>query len=248
MISKSIPKGKSFYTGRPEDTQAVYLTPNNYPVAADGIGDDSDALQQAINSIPFGIVFIPEGRYRISRTIYVPKAIRLIGYGKNRPVIVLGENTPGFQIADPNDKGKACYMIWFIDKHAKPGEPIHDANPGTFYSALSNIDLVIEDGNPEAVALRTHFAQHGFVSHSDIHIGNGKAGIFDVGNEIEDVRFFGGEYGIYTTKPSPGWPFLMVDTFFEGQRKAAIQTREGGLTIVRMEVRNVPTVIDTDPH
>ncbi|MCL6459090.1 MAG: SMP-30/gluconolactonase/LRE family protein [Gorillibacterium sp.] len=247
MVLKTISQGSSFYTACPTDEQAVYFTPNNFSVAADGIGDDSDALQQAIYSIPFGIVFIPEGHYRISQTIYVPKAVRLIGYGKNRPVIVLGENTPGFQIAEQGDKGNACYMIWFIGKRSEPGEPIQDANPGTFYSALSNIDLVIKDGNPAAVALRTHFAQHGFISHADIHIGNGKAGIFDAGNEIENVRFFGGEYGIYTTKPSPGWPFLMVDTFFEGQRKAAIQTREGGLTIIRMDVRNVPTVIDTDP-
>ncbi|WP_379128477.1 glycosyl hydrolase family 28-related protein [Paenibacillus sp. sgz500958] len=247
MTLKTIQKGSSVYTGRPEDPQAVYLTPDNFPVAADGIGDDSEALQQAINSIPFGIVFIPEGSYRISRTIYVPKAIRLIGYGQNRPVILLGENTPGFQTADPEDKGNARYMIWFTDKQPEPGQLVQDANPGTFYSALSNINLVIEDGNPAAVALRTHYAQHGFISHCDIHIGNGKAGIFDVGNEIEDVRFFGGEYGIYTTKPSPGWPFLMIDTCFEHQRKAAIRTREGGLTILRMDVRSVPVVIDTDP-
>ncbi len=69
---------------------------------------------------------------------------------------------------------------------------------------MSNVDLQIEDGNPFAVALRTHYAQHSFIEHVDIHIGNGLAGMFDVGNEMEDVRFFGGEYGIYTTKPSPG--------------------------------------------
>lgn len=39
---------------------------------------------------------------------------------------------------------------------------------------------------------------------------------------------------------------MMVDTFFEGQRKAAVKTREAGLTIVRMSVRNVPTIIETD--
>ena len=38
-----------------------------------------------------------------------------------------------------------------------------------------------------AVALRTHYAQNSYISHCDIHIGNGKAGIFDVGNEIENV-------------------------------------------------------------
>ncbi|WP_431211583.1 hypothetical protein ACQ86N_38065 [Puia sp. P3] len=63
---------------------------------------------------------------------------------------------------------------------------------------------------------RTHFAQHSYISHVDIFIGNGKAGLYDVGNEMEDVRFFGGDYGIYTTKPSPGWPFMMVDTSVRG--------------------------------
>ena len=74
------------------------------------------------------------------------------------------------------------------------------------------------------------------------------AGIFDVGNEMENVRFFGGEYGIYTTKTSPGCTFMMVDTCFEGQRRAAIRTQEAGLTIVRMTVRNVPVAIETDPN
>jgi hypothetical protein len=241
----------SIYTAYPEDPQAVYLTPDHSPVKADGISDDTDALQEAINQVKagynFGIVFIPEGTYLIRKTIYIPKAIRLIGYGKKRPLILLGENSPGFQAIDPQDKGQANYMFWFTSDISKPGEPVQDANAGTFYSAISNIDLKIEDGNPAAVALRTHFAQNSFIAHMDIHIGNGKAGIFDVGNEIEDVRCFGGEYGIYTTKPSPGWPFMMVDTYFEGQRKAAIKTQEAGLTIIRMNVRNVPTVVETNP-
>lgn len=241
-------KSISVYQDRPEDTAAVYFTPGKYNIKADGINDVSDALQQAIAEVKtrhnFGILFIPEGKYLISKTIYIPQAIRLIGYGKNRPLVILKKNAPGFQVADPADKGQAKYMFWFTSSLPQPGQAVRDANAGTFYSALSNIDLKIEDGNPVAVALRTHFAQHSFIAHADIHIGNGKAGIFDVGNEIENVRFFGGEYGIYTTKPSPGWPFMMTDTWFEGQRKAAIRTQEAGLSIVRMQVKNTPVVID----
>lgn len=244
--------GSSVYTARPEDPQAVYLTPDNFPVKGDGIADDTDAIQEAIlevqNKSRYGIVFIPEGTYRITRTIYIGKACRLIGYGKNRPTFVLGKNTPGFQKPDPDDKGQGCYMLWFVDWVPKPGESIRDANPGTFYSALSNINIRIEDGNPAAVALRTHYAQNSYISHCDIHIGNGKAGIFDVGNEIENVRFFGGDYGIYTTKTSPAWPFMMVDTYFENQRKAAVRSREAGLTVVRMQVKNVPVVFETDTN
>lgn len=241
-------KSISVYQERPEDRDAVYFTPDKFHITADGKTDVSEALQQAINQVKtqynFGIVFIPEGVYAISKTIYVPQAVRIIGYGKNRPLIVLKKNSPGFAVADSTDKGKASYMFWFTGSIVQSGQPVHDAGAGTFYSALSNVDLKIEDGNPNAVALRTHYAQHSFIEHVDVYIGKGKAGMFDVGNEMANVRFFGGEYGIYTTKPSPGWQFMMVDTYFEGQRKAAIQSREAGLTIVRMIVKNTPAVVD----
>jgi len=241
---------ESIYKKRLADAEAVYFTPENYKITADGKTDISDLLQSAINKMKleqnFGIIFIPEGTYIISKTIYVPSAIRLIGYGEKRPLIVLKKDSPGYQIEVLSDKGKANYMFWFTSNVVEPQKPVNDAGAGTFYSALSNIDLKIEDGNPEAVALRTHYAQHSFISHCDISIGKGKAGMFDVGNEMEDVRFYGGDYGIYTTKTSPGWQFMMIDTWFEGQRKAAIKTREAGLTIIRMTVKNVPRVIEVE--
>ncbi len=241
------PDGASFYRQRLDDADAVYFP------ASDGKTDVSDALQQAINAVKtqhnFGILFLPEGQYRISKTIYVPQAVRLIGYGKKRPEVILSKNAPGFQVADSSDKGQAKYMFWFTGGGiTPPGAAVQDAGAGTFYSALSNINLRIGDGNPVAIALRTHYAQHSFIAHADIYAGNGKAGMFDVGNEMEDVRFFGGDYGILTTKPSPGWQFMMVDTYFEGQRKAAIRSREAGLTIVRLRARHVPTVIDVMPE
>lgn len=237
--------GKSIYTQKADDPQAVFFTPDNKT-------DVSDQLQTAINQLKkdknFGVLFIPEGTYTISKTIYIPTAIRLIGYGKNRPLITLKKNSPGFQEENQKDKGKASYMFWFTSSLVEPGGNINDAGASTFYSALSNIDLRIEDGNPAAVALRTHFAQHSFVAHCNIEIGKGKAGLFDIGNMMEDVKFFGGEYGIYTTKASPGWQFMMMDTYFEGQRKTAIKSQQAGFTIVRMEIKNVPAAIQVDSN
>lgn len=242
---------RSFYQTKLQDGDATYFTPENFKITSDGKADVSDELQRAINEVKinynFGIVFIPDGIYRISKTIYIPTAVRVIGYGPKRPVIVLADNAPGFQQAYPDDKGNAKYMFWFTSSIPKDGQPVPDAGASTFYSAMSNVDLRIGKGNPSAVALRTHFAQHSFISHVDIDAAGGKAGMFDVGNEMEDVRFFGGDYGIYTFKPSPGWQFMMVDTYFEGQRKAAIRSQESGLTVVRMTVKNVPTVIEVNP-
>jgi hypothetical protein len=242
--------GNSIYTQKIEDPAAIYFTAANFNIQTDGREDVSDQLQSAINQLKkernFGILFIPEGIYTISRTIYVPAAIRLIGYGKHRPLIVLKKNSPGFQQENLKDKGRSAYMFWFTSSMMDSTGAVHDASAGTFYSALSNIDLKIEDGNPAAVALRTHFAQHSFISHCNIGIGEAKAGIFDVGNMIEDVQFFGGEYGIYTTKTSPGWQIMMLDTYFEGQRKMAIKTQQAGFTIVRMHVKNTESVLQVD--
>lgn len=91
----------STYPTRLDDPEAVYLTPQEFRVHGDGQRDDSEAVQAAIDKLQSskgeGIVFIPQGRYRISRTIYLWPGVRLIGYGPQRPVFVLGENTPGYQ-------------------------------------------------------------------------------------------------------------------------------------------------------
>ncbi|MEQ9103463.1 MAG: glycosyl hydrolase family 28-related protein [Rhodothermales bacterium] len=234
-------KAQSVYTQVPDDPEAHFFTSDNFDIVADGTHDVSDALQAAINRLKkernFGILFIPEGKYRISRTIHVPKAIRIIGYGENRPEFILGENTPGYQ--DENN-----YMFWFTSNLVEEGQEPMDANPGTFYSAISNVDFRIEKGNPKAIALRTRFAQHSFVSHCDFHIGDGYAGIYNLGNEIENLKFHGGEYGISTGRTSPGWPMMMIDLYFEGQRKAAVLSRNTGMAIVSMHVKDAPVGVE----
>jgi sugar lactone lactonase YvrE len=65
---------------------------------------------------------------------------------------------------------------------------------------------------------------------------------------MEDVRFFGGQYGIWTRTPSPSWQFTAVDAYFEGQREAAIRETMAGLTLVRPHFRNVPTAVSIDPN
>jgi hypothetical protein len=233
----------SYYTTRLDDPKAVYLTRDNFAVCGDGLSDDSSGLQQAIDKVQEttyqGIVFIPTGRYRLTKTIYIWPGIRLIGYGAERPTFLLAPNTPGFQ------QGPA-YMIFFAGDRPHGDAVPPDANPGTFYSAISNIDIEIEDGNPGAVGVRAHYAQHCFLAHMNFRTGSGLAGIHDGGNVAQDVHFYGGQYGIWTRKPSPGWQFTVIDATFEGQRDAAIREHEAGLTLIRPQFRNVPTAISID--
>ena len=126
-----------------------------------------------------------------------------------------------------------------------PDNKVPDANPGTFYSAMSNVDFDLGAGNPGAVAIRFHIAQHCYLSHMDFHIRSGLAALKDVGNEAEDLHFYGGQYGIVTSKPSPGWQFTLLDSTFEGQRIAAIREHEAGLTLVHDAFRNVPNALSS---
>jgi sugar lactone lactonase YvrE len=237
--------GSSYYPLRLDDPRAVYLVAESFPVRGDGAADDTVALQQAIDRVEEttkqGIVFVPEGRYRLTSTLYVWPGIRLIGYGAKRPVLVLGASTPGYQ-----DESAERYMVFFAGRRPRDGSPPPDANPGTFYSALSNVDVEIGSGNPGAVGVRGRYAQHCFLAHVDFRIGSGLAGVHDTGNVMEDVRFFGGRYGLWTQRPSPGWQLTLVDATFEGQREAAIREREAGLTLVRPRFRGVPTAIDIE--
>ncbi len=245
MLSVVPLSATSYYSARLDDPKAIYLTQDNFPVKGDGVADDSAALQQAINTVQEktnqGILFVPPGRYRLTKTIYIWPGIRLIGFGSARPSFVLAANTPGFQQGP-------TYMVFFAAARPRANQPPPDANPGTFYSAISNIDIEIQDGNPGAVGIRAHYAQHCYLAHMDFHIGSGLAGIHDGGNVAEDLHFYGGRYGIWTRKPSPGWQFTLIDVSFEGQREAAIREHEAGLTLIRPQFKNVPTAISIDPQ
>lgn len=232
--------GRSVYTLKFDDPKGVFFTEEAFNIKADGKMDVSDQLQDAINAIKeergFGVLYLPEGKYRISRTIYVPSAIRIVGYGKNRPELVLGKNTPGFS-------DEPTSMVWFTGGVVSDPAKVTDGNAGTFYSGISNVNVRIEKGNPMAIGLRTHVAQHGVFSHISIYGGDAYACLLDAGNEIEDVEFFGARYGITSGTSAPSWPVAMVDTYFEGQKEAALITRTAGIATVNMKVRNVPAGI-----
>jgi hypothetical protein len=259
----------SFITTRLDDPKAVYLTAQEFGAHGDGIADDSAALQAAIDKAEGharqGIVFVPSGRYRLTRTVYIWPGVRVFGYGATRPVFVLADNTPGFQMGEgvmvmftgfrtgtgtrPGFLFGRPFRIPFPPPGTvPPNNKIADANPGTFYSAMSNIDFEIGRGNPAAVAIRFHVAQHSYLSHMDFHTGSGLAALTEVGNEAEDLHFYGGRYGILTDKTSPAWQFTLIDSVFDGQREAAIREHEAGLTLIRDTFRNVPTAIDIDSH
>ncbi|MES2422473.1 MAG: glycosyl hydrolase family 28-related protein [Pseudomonadota bacterium] len=252
-FAKPVPtKSVSVYRTQPDDPRAITVKG-----VGDGRADDSVALQQAIDAAAAGgqggIVFLPSGRYRISRTIFVRSAVRIFGTGPTRPEIVLGDNSAGYAsgvAAMVSFTGEDQYRVGKAPvppRTSVPFDPaIFDATSSTFYSALSNVDFRIGEGNAGAVAVRFRVAQHGYLRHVDFHIGSGLAGVYQAGNEFEDLRFFGGRYGIMSEKTSPAWQFTLIDSEFQGQRDAAIREHEVDLTLVNVAIRDTPVGIEID--
>jgi sugar lactone lactonase YvrE len=242
----------SAFAAAPDDPAAVVVRGK-----ADGRADDSAAIQDAIDAAAAkdggGLVFLPSGRYRISKTLFLWPGVRVFGVGATRPQVLLGDATPGFQ------KGLANMVIFAGAKRdparrvpfPPPGsvpfdKDVADANPGTFYSAMSNIDFKIGKGNPAATVIRFHAAQHAYLSHMEFDIGSGLAGLHQVANAATDLHFKGGRYGILAEKTSPAWGFVLMDSTFEGQRAAAIREHEAGLTLVNVAMRDTPVGIEID--
>ncbi|WP_299015380.1 glycosyl hydrolase family 28-related protein [uncultured Caulobacter sp.] len=244
-------ESRSVFVATPADPAAIVAKGRG-----DGRADDSAALQQAIDAAAKpggGVVFLPSGRYRITKTLFLWPGVRVFGVGATRPVIVLGDATPGFQKGIANmvivagAKPDPARKVPFPPPGSVPfNKDVPDANSGTFYTAMSNVDFEIGKGNPAATAIRFHAAQHAFLSHMRFDIGSGLAALYQIGNEAEDLHFKGGRYGILTEKPSPAWGFVLLDSTFEGQRDAAIREHEAGLTLVNVTMRDTPVGIEID--
>jgi sugar lactone lactonase YvrE len=245
-------QGASVFPTAPAEPKAVTVQ-----AKGDGRADDTDALQkaldQALDATRHGIVFLPSGTYRITRTLIVPTGVRLYGVGPTRPVILLGAKTSGFQQGvstmivfaggDQYNVGQVPVPVPTIVPRDKV---VRDANSGSFYSAMSNVDIEIGPGNPAAAGVRFRMAQHAFLSHMEFRLGSAFAGVYQAGNVMQDVRFVGGRYGIVSEKTSPAWQFTLLDADFSGQRDAAIREHEVDLTLVNVAIRDTPVGIEID--
>ncbi|KQM23022.1 gluconolaconase [Sphingomonas sp. Leaf24] len=251
----ALAQSTSVFLTAPDDPRAVTVRG-----VGDGRADDTAAIQQAIDAVAAdrqrgggGVVFLPSGRYRISRTVFLRSGVRMFGIGPTRPVFVLADNTPGYAT------GIGAMLSFTGEDQYRAGKPpvppptsvpandaVFDATSTTFYSALANVDFEIGNGNAGAVAVRSRVAQHGFLRHIDFRLGSGFAGVYQAGNEADNLRFFGGRYGIVTEKTSPAWQFTLIDSEFSGQRDAAIREHEVDLTLVNVAIRDTPVGIEID--
>ncbi|MGP4101923.1 glycosyl hydrolase family 28-related protein [Nonomuraea sp. KM90] len=253
----------SVFVTAPPDPQAVLLGGPGFETHADGVGDDTAALQAAIDEasrrgianklcdilggvrdFPHGdgggVVLVPEGTYRLSGTVRVYDSVRVIGFGRRRPRLLLGENTLGYA------SGTAKDVLSFVRRPV--GGPIAYANNDTFGSGLVNLDITIAAGNPDAVAVRFGGAQLCLLQDLDIDAGDARAGIDHNANLIHRVRVRGGEVGLNAYAASAGWQTTLLDCRFEGQRRAAVaMVNDAKLVVVRAVVARTPRAFEGAP-
>lgn len=231
-------RAQSVFTQKPDDPGAATLAAG--AAKGDGITDDTAAIQAAINR--GGLILIPEGRYRLTKTIYVPSGARVVGYGKTRPVFVLAPNTPGFQQENTGYPfGRGRYMFHFVNR---AGNPVQDASEMTFNCAMSNIDFEVGEGNPAAVCVRFHVAQRSYLGNMNFKLGSALAAAEDIGNQAYNLKMNGGQYGILSTRTSPNWQFLLMDSVFENQSKAGVRTQDVGFSFFRCSFSHMPVGIE----
>ena len=256
---------RSVYTSMPTDPTAVVLGSEEFPAHGDGTGDDTAAIQAAIDEASRrggenwlgnivggargvdvgdggGLVFVPEGTYRITERINIHASVRIVGFGASRPTFYVAPSTPAFA-HEPEFVFAAVRRPWSEDG------PITFGNNDTFGTGLVNVDIAVDEGNPGAVGVRFGGAQMFVLQDVDIDLADGYAGIDHNANLIQRVNVRGGEFGLLAFAASPGWQTSILDTTFSGQAQAAIRLHtDAKLSIIRTRVTDVPHAIDTIPE
>ena len=96
-MDEQIAKNEEAVNSLNEEIAAHGVTPQMFGAYGDGVNDDSDAIQVALDK--GGVVYLPAGRYKITKTLTIGSNTVLMGAGDNS-VIFLGDDganlTPHF--------------------------------------------------------------------------------------------------------------------------------------------------------
>lgn len=211
----------------------VDVTKKPFNADPTGARDSTKALQEAINFARDNqmICHFPPGTYRISdtlecvRQLYLRSSGRALGAhlwpcvlagsrsGKERPRILLAPHSPGF---DNPQKPKYVVHFWargYLNPttadRVTDGRDAEQEQPNiSMNQMLVNLDIVIGEGNPGAVALRHQAAEGSAMEDCTIDATHGLTGIeggIGSGGSSAGVTVIGGRIGLdfRTSQPTP---------------------------------------------
>lgn len=154
----------------PPDAGVIDVTQPPFSAQGDGITDDTEALQQALleNSHRNRIIYLPNGTYRISRSLRWPTAADggpagrtiLQGQSREKTIIQLLDYTSAF-----GNGGRPVAMVW-----------TGASGQNHVRNAVRNLTLHTGVGNPGAIGLQFLANDQGVVREVDIVAGGNGAG------------------------------------------------------------------------
>ena len=217
-----------------------------------GQKDSTKAIQDAINFARDAqlVCFFPKGTYVVSNTIILRQGIHmrsnkrriinnrmmpcvLVGSQKGkgtkdykRPVILLKENSPGF-----NDSDNPKYIIEHrVYKVKNRWEVNTDVNQWGMLmnTVIANLDFKIGRGNKGAAGIFGMTREGASIQDVTIDVGNGYAGLVGSagnGGSWANIKIIGGKVGIDMSVPSGAPCPTMVSIELVRQRETAILSR-----------------------
>ena len=209
----------------------------HYGARGDGVTDDTDALQRALNEhAGKGLIYLPHGTYRISATLtWMGRATRNILQGQSAAgtVIRLADRCHGF--GDPSQPRPLVHTGLFP--------------PQRFRNAIRDLTLDTGQGNPGAIGCRFNASNQGQINSVTIRSGDGSGPIgLDMGYTsdvgplwVKALRVVGFEVGVYTAHGVAGQ--AMEDILLEGQRQCGWVNDGQAVSVHRLRTRGQPLAV-----
>jgi hypothetical protein len=219
----------------PDDARVVNIVAD-CGAKGDGVTDDSDALEKALE-IARGNIYFPNGTYLISRTIDWKGKINRIFAGQSRAgtIIRLADNAPGF--GDP----------------AKPRPMLRTGQPPAirFRNSLRNLTIDTGLGNPGATGVEFYVNNEGAMREVTIRSGpDGKQpGAVGLSMTIDmigpllvrDVEVIGFNVGIKTNYDVSS--VTLEDVTVRGQRECGLDNNRNLVFARRFtSINSVPAI------
>jgi hypothetical protein len=197
----------------------------------DGVADDTDALRRAVEGKDRQI-YLPNGVYLVSDTLtFGSKKRTLQGQSRDRTVIRLKDNAPGF-----GDPKKPKYVI---DTKGKT----HFAQ--NFFNYVRDLTIEVGAGNPGAGAIQFHTNNGGGMFNVRLRGKSGAVGLAQTEGPgpglIQDVLVEGFDVGSLMSGDLHSMTFERLT--LEGQKECGFRNR-GNTAILRgLKSRNACTAV-----
>jgi hypothetical protein len=228
--STPVPQAATFRIVFPKDP-SVLDAKRDLGAKGDGVTDDTDALQKGIDAScgiggPTRVLYLPNGVYRVTRTLVVNAAIGPWIYGETRDGVIIRLD----------DGVKDCNAV--IRTHPRESGP---TSADWFMRNLYNFTVDVGN-NPETDGIRWCATNTGIIKNVRV-IGRGKVGI-NAGfidqsspNLIQDVVIDGFETGIVCQW---NWGHTLSRITIRNCRKLGVYVSGTAVGIEDLTVENTP--------